>query len=295
MLKRWSPDLTWQEVDFSTSLVWVQVHGLPPFWKTEDNLRRIGSRVGSVLEVDLTGEPGGVWKKFIRIRVEVDMAKPLSPGVFLPQPNRSDLWIGLKYEKISDLCYRCRLIGHDQKYCLAKVYQLNNPSGKSFKASGLWLRANNDDVPDEIAALSSTPDPVSLPKQQNDGQNSWQKVEHINVSGPAQVSDTYTPEDSVNTVRKDDARPEPENSRMELPQLASDSQHLSSQNEVGLDNYVTRNSILLTPVTIGLQKGSNSPKPFSSQQKGPSVDQPSNKDQLIQGPNPASPKTPFNP
>ena len=89
-------------------------------------------------------------------------------------------------------------------------------------------------------------------------------MEHINVSGPAQVSDTYTPKDSVNTVRKDDARPEPENSRIELPQLASDSQHLSSQNEVGLDNYVTRNSILLTPVTIGLQKGSNSPKPFSS-------------------------------
>ena len=73
------------------------------------------------------------------------------------------------------------------------------------------------------------------------------------------------------------------------------SQHLPSQNELGLDSYVTRNLILLTPVTIGLQKESNSPKPFSSQQEGPSVDQPLNKDQLIQGPNPSSPKTPFNP
>ena len=43
------------------------------------------------------------------------------------------------------------------------------------------------------------------------------KAERINVNGPAQVSDTYTHEDSVNTVRKDDARHEPENSRMELP------------------------------------------------------------------------------
>ena len=58
---------------------------------------------------------------------------------------------------------------------------------------------------------------------------------------------------------------------------------------------MTRNLILLTPVTIGLQKGSNSRKPFSSQQQGPSVDQRLNKDQLIQGPNPSSPKTPFNP
>ena len=76
MLKRWSPDLTWQGVDFSTSSVWVQVHGLPPFRKIENSLRRIGSRMGSILEVDLTGEPGRAWKKFIRIRVEVDIAKP---------------------------------------------------------------------------------------------------------------------------------------------------------------------------------------------------------------------------
>ena len=96
------------------------------------------------------------------------------------------------------------------------MFQLNNPSRKSFKASSPWLRAENDDVPDEIAAPSSSPEPVNSPKQQTDGQNSRQKAERNHNSGPVQVSNSCTPVDSVSTVRKEDARTEPGNSGMEL-------------------------------------------------------------------------------
>ena len=98
VLKRWSPDLTWQEVDFSTSSIWVQVHVLPTLWRTEENLRKIGSRVGAALEVKLIGEPGGMWRKFIRLRVEMDLSNPLIPGVFLPQPGKNELWVGLTHQ-----------------------------------------------------------------------------------------------------------------------------------------------------------------------------------------------------
>ena len=87
ILKRWSSDLTWQEVDFSTSTIWVQIHGLPSLWQTEENIRKIGSKMGAVMEMDLIGDPGGGWRKFFRIKVEVDVSNPLIPGVFLPQPN----------------------------------------------------------------------------------------------------------------------------------------------------------------------------------------------------------------
>ena len=63
ILKRWSPDITWQEVDFTTSTFWVQIHGIPSLWITESNIRKIGAHIGHVLEVDLVGEPGGSWKK----------------------------------------------------------------------------------------------------------------------------------------------------------------------------------------------------------------------------------------
>ena len=69
VLKRWNPNLSWQEVDFFVSIFWVQVHRLPSLWLSENNLKKIGSLVGEVLEVDFIGDGGGFWKKFSRIQM----------------------------------------------------------------------------------------------------------------------------------------------------------------------------------------------------------------------------------
>ena len=306
VLKRWSPELTWQEVDFSTSSLWVQVHGLPPLWRTEDNLKRIGSRVGSVLDVDLTGDSGGVWRKFIRLRVEVDIANPLPPGVFLPRPNRKELWIGLKYEKIADLCYRCGIIGHDQKNCSVEEFKLKNLSGVMFKAVGPWLKIDNEDMPDEITDASTTADSAKTPNQSSkpaNGNHSWQKAEYNHASENDQGSDTCTTEDNVNPVSKDDAGQVSVIPRTTLVQLVDDTPNLPTQYEVGLDSYVTRNLILLTPVKIGFHKSLNSADHFPSQHSSPfteptsdhELNPPQSKEKLKHGPNPISLKTSPNP
>ena len=82
VLKQWNPSLTWQEVTFTTSALWVQVHGLPKLWRSPENLRLIGGKVGSVVEVDLARDGGGTWKRFIRIQIEVELHRPLLPGIF---------------------------------------------------------------------------------------------------------------------------------------------------------------------------------------------------------------------
>lgn len=117
------------------------------------------------------------------------------------------------------------IIGHDQKICSVEVCQLNNLSRNRFKAASPWLRIENNNVPDEIAASNSTSVSVSSPKpyrQQADGKNNWQKAECNHNSGPVQESVTCTPVDNVITVSKDDARTDSGNPGMELSQLASD-------------------------------------------------------------------------
>nr|POE57495.1 uncharacterized protein CFP56_06561 [Quercus suber]POF24121.1 uncharacterized protein CFP56_77266 [Quercus suber] len=140
ILKTWNLKVTWQEVDFSLLTFWVQVHGLPVVWNSEDNLRKIGLRLGKVIELDLVGDLGGTWKKFVRICVDIRLGKPLFLGLFLPHPNNTDCWIGLKYEKLIDVCYKCGVVGDEERSCTGTLYQICNPNGARFKAAEPWLR-----------------------------------------------------------------------------------------------------------------------------------------------------------
>ena len=156
--KKWSLDITWQEVNFSTSTFWVQVHGLLTLWRTENNLKRIGSHLGQVLEADIVDDPSGSWKKFLRVQVDIPIEKPLLSGFFLPRLNKSNIWIGFKYEKLANICYKCGIIGHEERSCEGNLFQLCNPKGTSFNATSPWLRARNDDyLPDASSLQRSWP------------------------------------------------------------------------------------------------------------------------------------------
>lgn len=138
---------------FSTSNFWVQVHGLPHLWLFADNLKRIGSIVGTVTDIKFSDENGGVWRRFSRIQVEMTISKPLLPGIFLPRANLPILWISLKNEKLSEVCYNCGLIGHEDNFCHDNDFWIQNPQGIPFKVAGHWLKIDNNDTPPGIYSL----------------------------------------------------------------------------------------------------------------------------------------------
>jgi hypothetical protein len=56
ILKTWTPDLTWKEMDFSLSSFWIQIHGLPMLWQIKDNINKIGRKLGRILDVDFSND-----------------------------------------------------------------------------------------------------------------------------------------------------------------------------------------------------------------------------------------------
>ena len=119
-------------------------------WQGKENLHRIGQQAGLVLETDLVAEPQPHWRKFVQVRIDIDITKPLKPGVYLPRAGLHDVWIGLKFEKLSDLCLKCGILGHAEKECAQEKFFLTNQHGVKFPAYGEWIRSENDKVSPDI-------------------------------------------------------------------------------------------------------------------------------------------------
>ena len=119
-------------------------------WQKKANIKQIGQMLGRVLEIDIAGDSMPHWKKFVRLRVDIDLSSPLKSRVFLPRPSLSDVWIGLKFEKLSELCYKCGILGHAEKDCNLQRSLLSNQYGIKFPAYGDWIPTENDFQPPDI-------------------------------------------------------------------------------------------------------------------------------------------------
>ena len=121
---------------------WVQVHGLPLDRQHLLNLQRIGRIMGRVLDTDLSGSG---WKRFIRVRVEMDVGKLLCTRFPMNREKLSALWILFKYEKLGNFCYGCGLLGHEVKSCKDGEVQALWKKGITIGVHGNWLRAESSE------------------------------------------------------------------------------------------------------------------------------------------------------
>ncbi|KAI8021070.1 hypothetical protein LOK49_LG03G02358 [Camellia lanceoleosa] len=122
--------------DFCWCPFWVQVHGLPLDKMAKKHGETIGNRLSKLIEVEALSDGLLVGRSFLRIRVELDVTKPLLQGFILHQRTQSgepmaNVRVLHKYEKLSNFCYDCGRIGHNDTSCkfISKVDGVNSGYG----------------------------------------------------------------------------------------------------------------------------------------------------------------------
>lgn len=106
------------------------------------NARKLLQKVGEVMEIENPIVNGNLLRNFIRGRVKIDLNRPLPAGCWAPKSNLPNLWIVYRYERLQALCFKCGIIGHDQKSCQNTTIMFNfNPTspkyGPGFSVSAL--------------------------------------------------------------------------------------------------------------------------------------------------------------
>lgn len=73
-------------------------------------LRSIGNYVGVFVKTDPMNT-NGAWKLYVRIRVTMDICKPLKRRIKIKREGGTWSWINFKYERLSTFCFVCGLMG----------------------------------------------------------------------------------------------------------------------------------------------------------------------------------------
>ncbi|KAL8462316.1 hypothetical protein ACS0TY_032575 [Phlomoides rotata] len=141
MLKTLEADEQPSKASFSSANFWIRIYDLPLSVISENNIRSIASRAGEVLEIDPLSLEG--LSRSIRVRIRLDVTKPLKQGMTVARKNDSPIWVPFKYERLSSLCFFCGMLGHMKRECdlveerehLLEVSNAKLPFGD-------WLRAS---------------------------------------------------------------------------------------------------------------------------------------------------------
>ncbi|KAL5740379.1 hypothetical protein ACOSQ2_029559 [Xanthoceras sorbifolium] len=116
------------EMGFNNVQFWVQLHNVP--------------LIGQVTDIDV-GATGDCLGRFLRVRVVIDVSKPLSRylRVCLSEGD-PDTVLLLRYERLTEYCFQCGVVGHIVRECQLEHDSSGSSSVPEFKF-GTWMRAES--------------------------------------------------------------------------------------------------------------------------------------------------------
>ncbi|KAL0361212.1 UNVERIFIED_CONTAM: hypothetical protein Sradi_3805700 [Sesamum radiatum] len=130
-----------QDVNLDWTTFHVHVHGLPLSKMSKDMARFIADHLGKFIQVD-ADNTGHVWGSSMRLRVHLDITKPLKRVLKLRTTLSDEQLLSFTYEKLPNFCYLCGHLGHLSKFCDLRFTDDFTDPGEATPF-GPWLRATN--------------------------------------------------------------------------------------------------------------------------------------------------------
>lgn len=124
-------------VPLNTIDLWVQIHDLQPGFMSDKVFSEVGNQVGKYI-CSCPSNFKGVWRDYMRIRVTMNLSKPLKRRMKLRKSGNEWVWITFKYENVHVFCFICGLLGHSDKFC-SQLFE--KPENEIVRPYGIWMRA----------------------------------------------------------------------------------------------------------------------------------------------------------
>lgn len=119
------------EIDVGSMQIWIHVHGLSLDMFNIENAYWIGNNVGRCICV----EPEEIMQQrtFLRMNVKA----PLKAELWWTDSKGQDKWVTIKYDRLSNFCYRCGRLRHMFQSCVDEVIMSKIKLG--YPLYGSWL------------------------------------------------------------------------------------------------------------------------------------------------------------
>ncbi|KAH1106315.1 hypothetical protein J1N35_010083 [Gossypium stocksii] len=90
---------------------WIKIGSCPPEFDKNGLLHAIGGTFGGIIRSEISGD-------ICRLRINLNVQKPLRRGIFVSSDNIVKVWISFKYEKFSIFYFGYGRMGHGLNDCL---------------------------------------------------------------------------------------------------------------------------------------------------------------------------------
>ncbi|XP_010678228.1 uncharacterized protein LOC104893789 [Beta vulgaris subsp. vulgaris] len=140
------------QVVIVSSPFWVWIYNLPFNYRSKTEVSAIAGSLGLVLNIDL--DDLGL-EKFCRVKVLLNVYKPLRRKQKIRRKDGKVSSIEYKYERLPNFCFRCGVMGHSDKDCHDATYDEDDQElgwGTWLKASPLKGRLRNKE---EVVAITT--------------------------------------------------------------------------------------------------------------------------------------------